>query len=233
MLKILKASTTRNRVIRGPWHVQFALAVLLVCGMGLHTPTTGAQAEAPQYGGLLDFIVGSKLPSYDAHRESTFGVIHPLAPFYSLLIRINPDNPQSPTDFVCDICEGTVPQPTDGAKTYTFRIRSDVRFHDATPLTSADVKASLEKIMFPPAGVASVRASFYTMVESITAPDATTLVIRLKFRSDAFIPALANPFNWIYSKQDLDEWGYNWHSRNVNGTGPFVFVEHRVGAFVQ
>ena len=63
-----------------------------------------AKAAAPEYGGNLNIVVGSKIPSYDGHIESTFGMIHPIRLFYSLLIRENPDNPASPTDFVCDLC---------------------------------------------------------------------------------------------------------------------------------
>ena len=50
-------------------------------------------AEAQKRGGVLNFVVGSKIPSYDGHAESTFGMIHPIRPFYSLLIRVNPENP--------------------------------------------------------------------------------------------------------------------------------------------
>ena len=39
-------------------------------------------------------------------------------------------------------------------------------------------------------------------------------------------------FNFVYSKKDLDANGPTWHQRNINGTGPFVFVEHQPGAFV-
>ena len=38
------------------------------------------------------------------------------------------------------------------------------------------------------------------MVESVTAPDDETVVFKLKYPSGAFMPALANPFNFIYSK---------------------------------
>ena len=41
--------------------------------------------------------------------------------------------------------------------TYTFKIRPGVRFHDGSPLTAADVKASYDKIVFPPEGVRSIR----------------------------------------------------------------------------
>src|SRR6516165_1110215 len=51
---------------------------------------TAAAADAP--------------PSFDGHRESTYATVHSVAPFYSVLIRINPENPASTTDFVCDLC---------------------------------------------------------------------------------------------------------------------------------
>jgi len=192
-----------------------------------------ASAAEPKLGGRLDLVVGSRIPSYDGHRETTFGMIHPIRPFYSLLIRVNPENPSSPDDFVCDLCVGDVPTPTNGGKTYTFKIRSGVKFHDGTPLTSADVKATFDKIVFPPQGVASSRKAFFKMVDSITAPDSSTVVFNLKYPSGAFIPALATPFNFVYAKKDLDQHGYDWHGKNINGTGAFSFVEHQPGAFVE
>lgn len=191
------------------------------------------EAQQPTAGGILNFVVSSKVTSYDAHRETTFGVIHPLAPFYSLLIRVDPDNPSQPAAFVCDLCTGDLAEPTDDGLTYSFTLRSGVQFHDGTPLTAGDVKASLDKIIFPPKGVPSARKAFYQMVEVVEAPTPTTVVIRLKFASSAFLPALANPFNWIYAKKDLVEGGYDWHTRHINGTGPFTFVQHQAGAFVE
>ncbi len=193
-----------------------------------------APAEAaPKKGGTLKFVVGSKIPSYDGHIESTFGMIHPIRPFYSLLIRVNPDNPASPTDFVCDVCEGGIPAPTEGHTKYTFRIRGDITFHNGQKLTSADVKATYDKIISPPKGIESNRKAFFSMVESVTAPDPKTLVFKLKYPTGAFVPALALPYNFIYSKADLDKHGYKWHQKNVNGTGAFRFVQHQPGAFVE
>ena len=160
-------------------------------------------------------------------------MIHPIAPFYSLLIRVNPANPSSPTDFVCDVCEGDVPEATDGGKKYTFKIRKGIKFHDGTPLTSADVKATFDKLAFPPEGIASNRKAYFKMIDSIETPDDTTLVFNLKFPSGTFIPSVAMPFNFIYSKKDLDTYGYTWHQTNINGTGPFRFVEHVQGSYVK
>ena len=98
--------------------------------------------EAPKRGGTLTYMIPADAPpSFDGHRESTFATVHAAAPFYSVLIRVNPDNPSSTTDFVCDLCT-EMPKPTDGGKTYTFKIRDGVKFHDGSPLTAADVAAS-------------------------------------------------------------------------------------------
>jgi len=207
------------------------LAIAAAVGAGL--AMSAAPAEAQKQGGYLNFVVGSKIPSYDGHKEGTFGMIHPIRPFYSLLLRINPDNPQSTTDFICDLCEGKVPAPTNGGKKFTFKIRTGVEFHDGTPLTSADLKATFDKLIFPPKGIPSARKAFFRMVEKVSAPNATTLVFDLKFPSGAFIPAVALPFNFTYSKKDLDTHGYTWHAKNINGTGAFKFVQHQKGAFVE
>jgi len=209
---------------------KLAAAAVLGCTVGLGV---GGPASAQQRGGILNYVVPSTIPSYDGHQETTFAVIHPLAPFYSLLIRINPENPQSATDFLCDLCEGEVPKPTEGGTKYTFKIRKGVKFHDGTPLTAADIKATYDKIIFPPEGVPSSRKAFFRMVESVTAPDDTTVVFKLAFPSGAFIPAVATPFNWVYSKKDLDTHGYDWHKKNINGSGPFIFVQEQPGSFVE
>ncbi|NKC15590.1 MAG: hypothetical protein GKR94_26355 [Gammaproteobacteria bacterium] len=204
-----------------------------------------AMAQEPKRGGVLNFVVGSKIPSYDGHAETTFGMIHPIRPFYSLLFRINPDNPQSPTDFVCDLCYGEVPlagDPGSDGLRYTFNIRKNVSFHDGTPLTAHDIVATFQKIIFPPEGVRSSRVAFFKMVDSVTAPDDYTVVFKLKYPSGAFIGAAGMPFNFVYAKKDIERqdpadkdplYGYKWHQKNVNGTGAFSFVQHQPGAFVE
>src|ERR1700756_2900279 len=105
-------------------------------------PAPAAAADTPKYGGSLTYMIPADAPpSFDAHRETTYATIHAAAPFYSVLIRINPDNPSSTTDFVCDLCT-EMPSPTDGGRTYIFKIRQDVKFHDGASLTAYDVAAS-------------------------------------------------------------------------------------------
>ena len=105
--------------------------------------------RTPKRGGTLTYMIPADAPpSFDAHREATFATVYSAAPFYSVLIRVDPNNPSSTTDFVCDLCT-EMPQPTDDGKTYTFKIRDGVKFHDGSPLTAADVAASWNKIIDP------------------------------------------------------------------------------------
>src|SRR6476646_5550181 len=137
--------------------------------------------ETPKSGGILNYVIPADAPpSFDAHRETTFATVHAAAPFYSVLIRVDPGNPSSTTDFVCDLCT-EMPQPTDGGKTYTFKIRQGVKFHDGSPLTAADVAASWQEIVHPRDGVSSAREPYFVMVDKVEAPDASTVVFRLKF----------------------------------------------------
>src|SRR5437762_6496349 len=93
---------------------------------------------APKRGGTLTYMIAADAPpSFDAHRGNTFATIHSAAPFYSVLIRIDPDNPASTADFVCDLCT-EMPRPSDDGRTYTFKIRDGVKFHDGSPLTAYD-----------------------------------------------------------------------------------------------
>src|SRR5258708_23311492 len=139
----------------------------------------GAGAEIPERGGTLTSMIAADAPpSFDAHREGTFAPMHSAAPFYSVLMRINPDNPGSTTDFVCDLCT-EMPQPTNEGRTYSFKIRGGVKFHDGSPLTAADVAASWQKLIDPPEGVTSARQSHFMMVERVDAPDPSTVRFRL------------------------------------------------------
>src|SRR5947207_8196754 len=188
--------------------------------------------ETPKRGGTLNYVIPADAPpSFDAHRETTYATIHSAAPFYSLLIRVNPMNPGKPGDYICDLCT-EMPTPTDDGKTYTFKIRDGVKFHDGSPLTAADVAASWNHIVFPPEGVLSARKSHFEMVDKIEAPDPTTVVFHLKFATSAFLAAVADPYNWIYSKAKLDQ-DPHWYEKNIVGSGPFKLSGFEIGQAIK
>jgi peptide/nickel transport system substrate-binding protein len=203
----------------------------LAVALSLLSATPALADEAPKRGGTLTYLIPADAPpSFDGHKESTFATVHGFAPFYSLLVRINPDNPASTTDIVCDLCTA-MPHPSDDGRTWSFTIRSGVKFHDGSPLTAEDVAASFNEIAFPPPGVLSARVSNYLMIDRIAAPDPQTVVFHLKFATDAFLPAIASPFNWIYEKAILDR-DPHWYEKNVMGSGPFKFAGYETGQSV-
>src|SRR5258708_10787624 len=128
-----------------------------VVGSVLALGTGPANAQVPKRGGILNFGVVAEPPNYDCHASNTFALIHPIAPHYSLLVKFDgKDYPK----IVPDLAQSWTVAP-DGLS-YTFKLRSGVKFHDGSPLTSEDVKASYERIINPPTGVVSIRKAYYS-----------------------------------------------------------------------
>ena len=78
-------------------------SALAAAGLGavfcIATMIASAAGEAPKRGGTLTYMIPADAPpTLDGHRETTFATMHAAAPFYSVLIRVNPDNPSSTTD---------------------------------------------------------------------------------------------------------------------------------------
>ena len=199
------------------------VAVVLMLSGGW---TTADAQDKPRSGGELLFVVPSEPPSYDAHQEETFGVIHPVAPHYSTLLKVDPFD-KTGTKPVGDLAESwTISKE---GLVYTFKLRRGVKFHDGSEMTSKDVKASYDRIIFPPPGVKSLRKEAYRSVEVVEAPDPYTVRFRLKYPESSFLLNLASPWNWIYRAEILAK-DQSWYGKHINGTGPFVFVEHVKGS---
>jgi peptide/nickel transport system substrate-binding protein len=197
------------------------------------SPPPGAPETSPaatpshvRYGGDLTFVVPAEPPSYDAHREETFALIHPAAPHYNTLLRIDPLD-RTGTRVVGDLAMAWTVSPDK--RTYVLRLRRGVKFHDGSELTSRDVRATYEKIINPPPGVTSVRKGEYLQIETVQAPERYIVAFKLRWPSPSFIHSLASPWNWIY-KADILERDVHWYENHIMGTGPFVFVEHVKGS---
>ena len=213
----------------GSWWLAAGLGIVLGTGA---LPSVAAEEEAGKRGGIFTYTIPADAPpSFDGHREGTFATLHSVAPFYRVLVRVNPDNPSSTTDFVCDLCT-VMPQATDGGRTYAFKLRDGVKFHDGSPLSAADVAASWEHIIHPPKGVLSPRQSWYEMVDNIEVPDQSTVAFHLKYATTAFLPALADPFTFVYKKENLDK-DPRWYEKNILGSGPFKFAEYETGQSIK
>lgn len=184
-----------------------------------------AAAQTPARGGRLVFAVSMGEPvNYDCHGANSLASMYRLAPHYSTLLQIDP---QDFTRVAGDIAESWSVS-ADGL-VYSFKLRRNVKFHDGTALTAADVRTSLERIRNPAPGVPSIRKSLFREVTAVEAPDPYSLVIRLSKPDAAMLNKLAQPYGCIYSEKLLRE-DPAYPNKKVMGTGPYVFVRHVPGS---
>ena len=203
--------------------MRFHIGALLI-GSLLAVATPAAAADpAPAKGGTLKFSVEAEPPNFDCHGAISFAVIHPVAPHYSTLLKFDTAQYPAVTGDLADSCTVSADK-----RVYTFKLRPNVLFHDGTPLTSADVKFTYDRIRNPPAGVISARQVDYASIESIETPDPLTIVFKLQYGDPAMQANFASPWNCVYSaaKVSADQ---QYPKTHVMGTGPFVFGAYEKG----
>ncbi len=106
-----------------------------------------------------------------------------------------------------------------------------MKFHDGTPCTSADVKATYDRLRNPPQGVVSTRKATFADIASIETPDPVTVVFQVEGRktprsfSISDRPGTSSTSEGSGERPDLAK-------THINGTGAFTFVEHVKGSHV-
>ena len=110
--------------------------------------------------------------------------------------------------------------------TYTFILRDDVRFHNGRTVTAADFVYSFNRIIDP--AVASPGVWIFSDVESFTAPDDTTFVIRLKSPFAPFLSQLGMVYCSVVPQEVVEQYGKEFRSHPC-GTGPFKFQYWKEG----
>lgn len=137
---------------------------------------------------------------------------------------------QKTNDLVPDLAEKWTISPD--AKTYTFTLRSGVRWQKGYgDFTADDVRFSIERVLDPATG--SPYAGQYADVASVDAVDAHTVRIGLKRSNAGFLNKVA-AFNqgWIVSRKAVTKLGADYTLHPV-GTGPFVFDRWSPGTSVE
>jgi peptide/nickel transport system substrate-binding protein len=187
-----------------------------------------AHAETPKKGGVLNFAVVAEPPTIDCHAVTTFAFAHPGRPHYSTLLKFS--GPYDKLQIVGDLAQSWA-QAEDGMS-YTFKLHKGVKFHDGAEMTAADVKASYERIVNPPAGVISARRALHADIGSIDTPDPYTVVFKMKQPNASMMTHFASPWNCIYRAEKLKE-DPQFPAKTVLGTGAFKFVEYVKGSHWQ
>jgi peptide/nickel transport system substrate-binding protein len=111
-------------------------------------------------------------------------------------------------------------------RSYTFKLRSGVKFHDGSAMDAGDVAATIRRVQSKE--IASPLASRVASVESATASDPQTLELKLKEPAAPLLSSLATimivPSEVETNKDALQ--------RTPNGTGPFKFQEWQPNGFI-
>jgi peptide/nickel transport system substrate-binding protein len=188
--------------------------VLAACsGSSDNGSSSKATSEAIAKGGNLTFVI----PAYPLGMD-------PLSPsadiaglqifdaWWEYLIRPTPDG----TSFEPRLAESYTISPDK--KTYTFKLRSNAKFSDGTPLTTDDVVISLRNA-FTDKG--SQIAFLGSKIASISAPDESTVVVQLNSSWPYLLSDLAGFNAAILPQALIKKEGYNNFLKHPVGTGPF------------
>ena len=111
---------------------------------------------------------------------------------------------------------------SDDVKTWTFKLRQGVKFHDGSTLVAEDVVAFFRRLL-DPATTSPVRSQ-YDMIEKIDAPDPTTVVVTLNIPYGGFADILADRQVKITPRNAAATM-----ATKPIGTGPFKFVSYTPG----
>ena len=220
-------SLWRRRMVKQPMspipNIAGSLRLIAVTTIAIFVSQAVHAEDMPRRGGTLEFASTVEPGNYDCHGNTSFAFLHPVAPHYSTLLKFDAANyPQ----IVGDLAQSWTVSPD--RQTYTFKLRPNVLFHDGSPLSSVDVKASYQRIIHPPQGVTSSRLVDFGAISGIDTPDPLTIVFRLQWPDAAMLANFASPWNCIYSAAKLAQ-DPQFPKTHILGTGPFVFVEHKKG----
>lgn len=110
----------------------------------------------------------------------------------------------------------------DDLRTWTFKIRPGVKFHDGLELSADDVVFSFERLLNPETG-SPARANLQ-IIETVRAIDARTVEFRLKLPYAEFAHILGDRHVKVIPKGRSENL-----NQNPNGTGPFLLKEYVMG----
>src|SRR5256712_10787083 len=191
--------------------------VVSACAPATTAPSPSAGGSGPKTGGTLILARPGEVTNLDPHKVPAFTSARVFELVYSYLMRLDENLAVQP-----DLAESMPTTSSDG-KTVTVKIRSGVKFHNGDALTSADVKYTFDRIIDPKN--AAVARSSSGDVDTISAPDATTVVFNMKTPNAALIAYMAHPNTGIVSKKIGEANADLSKKETAIGSGPFKLAE--------
>ena len=194
-----------------------ALTLAFAAGIMSSAATAASLSRKPQD----NLIIGSAIeptgldPAYVSDLDSatlTYNI-------YESLLRNKPDS------YEIEPCLAESWTISDDGKTYTFKLRQGVKFHDGTPFNAEAVKFNIDR-QLPPKQTPQMAYAQLTLtdIESVKVIDEYTVEIKLKQSSTPFLSNMSISFGAaMISPTALKKYNNN-VSNNPVGTGPYKFV---------
>lgn len=199
-----------------------ALLVLAACGSG--GTNQGGPPASPQRGGTLTFAIDSYPQDMNPYSATADNIsIAVFGTWWEFLVRPT----QNGTGYEPRLATSYSVAPDN--MTYTFKLRPGVRFSDGTPMTTADVLFSLHRAVTDPN---SQIAFLGPKIASMTAPDAQTVVIKLKTPWPYLLADMSGFNAAILPMHLIQQEGYAAFLKHPVGTGPFMWSSSSPGVSI-
>ncbi|MED1954076.1 ABC transporter substrate-binding protein [Brevibacillus centrosporus] len=186
-------------------------------------PAANAGDETPKPGGILKLARAQDLSNLDPIVPGDNMTIWALLLMYDQLVRVTADGndvePALATDWTI----------SEDKKTYVFNLRKDVKFHDGSVMTAADVKFSLDRAR----GEGSSWSWIYTGIESVEVSGDNQVTIKTKTPYAPLLSSLALFSSSIVSEKAVKDQGKDFLSDKEFGTGPFKLSNWQRGQKVE
>lgn len=238
-----QALMSRRRFLQGTAGFAGLIAVAqlaVACGAPAAPATTAPAAEAgatavagPRQGGRIIFAAESIGESLEPGLWNGFGIINIVDNLAAYLTRPNASGVWT------DPAEGFIAESwtiSDDGRTYTFKIRPGMTFHDGTPVDANAVVRSLTRQVNPDDSSyvegLYMHTNYTSNRKSITAPDDMTVVVELETPDAAYLYRLFHPSAVILSPKSLDELKQG-IATNLVSAGPFKLAKFTPGAEAQ
>ncbi|MBB4661375.1 peptide/nickel transport system substrate-binding protein [Conexibacter arvalis] len=198
------------------------MAAMVAAGCGSSGGTGTGSGSGPAGTSILDVATTAAVTTWDPVKSFSTEVYY-LANVYEPLLWANP--PGAAERFRPGLAVSW--RRSADAKTWTFRLRSGVTFHDGSPLTAAAVKQSI--LAVKDRGGASF---LWSALDRIETPDEQTVVFRMSAPTEVDVAASSMYGAWIVAPRALaaaarDE---RWFERGRDaGTGPYSIAEYTPG----